>query len=292
MRMTIPIYKLFFSGYLSAYSHAYSLACFEENVMHSSTYSPTYSGTNSTAKKRFKTPIYFCFVVGMPKIYTKQLVLSFKNKKVASIGIGTMIVFIAMVLVAGIAASVLMQTSVSLESQAMKSGQDTKNEVSSDIDVIEIMGDYNTRDIGGTPYARIHNMTITVTARSASAINLGDVIVQLSNGSKMCILNYSNSAYASQPSANGLFATSGVFDLGPSTFGVVVEHDADISCSDSNPVINEGDKVMITVNLSACFGGLPTRADIEGMVIPEHGSPGVILFRTPPTNSKPIVELI
>ena len=53
-----------------------------------------------------------------------------KRKDVGAIGIGAMIVFIAMVLVAGIAASVLVQTSTNLESRAMKTGSDTIDEVS------------------------------------------------------------------------------------------------------------------------------------------------------------------
>ncbi len=47
----------------------------------------------------------------------------------AAIGLGAMIVFIAMVLVAGIAASVIIQTSTDLEMQAISSGPETITDV-------------------------------------------------------------------------------------------------------------------------------------------------------------------
>ena len=61
-----------------------------------------------------------------------------------SIGIGAMIVFIAMVLVAGIAASVLIQTSTNLETQAMATGSQTTDEVSTGIAVYGVLGYTNS----------------------------------------------------------------------------------------------------------------------------------------------------
>jgi archaellin len=55
-------------------------------------------------------------------------------------------------------------------------------------------------------------------------------------------------------------------------------------------IINRGDKACITVNLSACFNRLDSRADVRGMVIPELGAPTVIFFRTPATNSDIVVD--
>jgi len=48
-------------------------------------------------------------------IRMRNIFETIKRKDIGSIGIGAMIVFIAMVLVAGIAASVLIQTSTKLE---------------------------------------------------------------------------------------------------------------------------------------------------------------------------------
>ena len=46
-------------------------------------------------------------------------------EKNAAIGIGSLIIFIAMILVAGIAASVIIQTMNSLEQQALQTGLET-----------------------------------------------------------------------------------------------------------------------------------------------------------------------
>ena len=227
----------------------------------------------------------------MHKKFGKQLLISLRYNKISSIGIGSMIVFIAMILVAGIAAAVLIQTSNQLESQALKSGSDTKTEVSSDIDVIKVTGQYDTREINGVSYSRFHNMTIMVTPRGASTISLNECIVQISDGTDLLILSYNNT-FASTPSSNGVFSTAAVFNLNASEFGIIAVEDHDGSITALAPAINHGDKALITVNLSACYNGLTARTDIEGMVVPEHGSPGIFLFRTPTVTSRTIVKFL
>jgi flagellin FlaB len=202
-----------------------------------------------------------------------------------------MIVLISMILVAGIAASVIIQTSGTLEVQAMHTGQNTRDEVSTGIRVYNIIAHYNNRNVSGTYYERIHNMSIVVMARPGSdGVNLDGVVVTISNGSRKCLLAW-NDRFASAPSGSGVFSTANVFDCNASEFGIICIEDADGSCTSTNPVINRGDKAIITVNLSACFKGLEFRADVRGMVILEDGSPGVFLFRTPSSCSKTVFEL-
>lgn len=211
----------------------------------------------------------------------------------ASIGIGAMIVFIAMVLVAGIAASVLIQTSNNLETRAMSSGQETRDEVSSGIGVYQIIGQYRTRNLSGTLVSAFHNMTIIVTSRSGgSTVDLSETIVTISNGSKQCVVSWDNTKFASASSGSGIFSTSGMYDLGAANFGIIVIEDADGSCTSNAPGMNKGDKIALTFNMSASFNGIAFRDDIRGEVLPENGAPGMFLFRAPATTSRTVVEFM
>jgi flagellin-like protein len=60
--------------------------------------------------------------------------------KKAEMGVGTLIVFIAMLLVAAVAAGVLIQTAGSLQERALSTGQQAKSQISTNARVIEVSG--------------------------------------------------------------------------------------------------------------------------------------------------------
>ena len=55
-----------------------------------------------------------------------------------SIGIGAMIVFIALILVAAVASAVIIQTGEKLQQNAQQSGSDTQQEISGKISIITV----------------------------------------------------------------------------------------------------------------------------------------------------------
>ncbi len=207
-----------------------------------------------------------------------------KNEEIGSIGIGAMIVFIAMVLVAGIAASVLIQTSTKLESQAMRSGQETIAEVSTGIAVENIEGHKS-----GTT---LYYIVISVRPRAGSSdVDLTEAVIEISDASTKNILTYDSGTFTDTSGINGDIFAAGNFVASAVQFGLIVLEDADGSCTGPSPVVNRGDHVLITINASSAFGGLSTRTDIFGQVIPEEGSPGVIAFTTPAAYPDTVVEL-
>jgi len=208
-----------------------------------------------------------------------------KEKDVGAIGIGAMIVFIAMVLVAGIAASVLIQTSTSLESQALATGQETKAEVATGLSVVNIEGNKS-----GTT---IELLAIMVRPRAGSEdIDLAQTVIEISDSSTKNFLAYDDSTYTAAGSIDGDLFEYAYYATDSTHFSIIVIEDADNSCSsETSAVINSGDYVILGVNTTQCFGGLSPRDDVWGMVIPEEGSPGVINFKCPASFTETVIEL-
>ena len=210
-------------------------------------------------------------------------ICGFLKKDVGSIGIGAMIVFIAMVLVAGIAASVLIQTSTTLESQAMIIGKETTKEVSTGLAISDIEGYAATG-------SSISKLAIMVRPHAGSVgVDLAETYIELSNSTIKVILKYNNSYYSKPDGQDDIFGAS-VFPEGNSSaseFGILVAEDADGSFTASDGVVlNQGDKAFLCINVTGCFNNITERSDIWGLVVPELGAPGVISFRTPASYSR------
>lgn len=233
-----------------------------------------------------------------------------KKQDVGSIGIGAMIVFIAMVLVAGIAASVLVQTSTKLEAQAMTTGSQTTKEVATGLHVSNIIG-YCNKTVSPTT-ADISKIAIEIRTRAGSEeIDLSETYLELSDSNRKVIFNYTATYFIDVAGNADIFllaafpnyhhdATTAT-DGDGSRFGVIVLEDADSTISSTTPVMNKGDKVFLCINATAAMarpgasawptGGISERYDMWGMVVPEHGSPGVIKFTTPASYPDWVMDL-
>ena len=201
----------------------------------------------------------------------------------ASMGIGALIIFIAMLLVAGITASVLIQTMNSLQEQALKTGEETIRNVASGLEVTHISG-YNN----GT---KITQLAIFITPSIASEdIDLTYAYISLSDSSTKAVLTYSSNCSSTSVS-NGLFGTINSSNLTSTTYGLIVIRDVDGSCSASLPIINSRDLVVLLVNTSKCFSGIDKRDEVFGNVYPEYGMSGVIGFTAPSAFVDTIIDL-
>lgn len=188
-----------------------------------------------------------------------------------------------MILVAGVTASVLIQTMNNLQQQALKTGVETLREISGGVEVTQVSG-YAV----GTAMTQL---AIFITPMAASdTIDLTQTYVALSDSDTKVILNFTSSCFSSS-ATNGLFNTIDSSNLTSSSYGLLVIRDVDHSCTASTPTINERDLVVLIINATKCFSGIAPRTYVFGNIQPEYGISGVIGFTTPSAYINTIVDL-
>lgn len=103
-----------------------------------------------------------------------------KANKKGEMGMGTLIIFIAMVLVAAVAAAVLISTTGSLQNKALATGKDTKKEIGTSINVLQAYAEdgtdqsvdefYETVKLNaGSDSLRFNDLLLTMNLNNVSA---------------------------------------------------------------------------------------------------------------------------
>ena len=210
-----------------------------------------------------------------------------KEDEQAAVGIGTLIVFIAMILVAAVAASVIMQTAENLQQRAYAVGKQTIRDVSSGVQVIEVTG---YTDVNKT---KIQYLAIAISPRAGSLdidLNRTLLYLKLNNFS---VLSLNLALKTSSQGYSSIFHTLDLSQLNATNYGVISIHDRDDSIMKTNGM-SATDQAILIVNLSAVLpatGGLMAGEVLEGTLVPDFGGSGVFVAQAPMAFKYQVCEL-
>ncbi|WP_321420749.1 archaellin/type IV pilin N-terminal domain-containing protein [uncultured Methanomethylovorans sp.] len=203
----------------------------------------------------------------------------------AQVGIGTLIIFIAMVLVAAVAAAVLIQTSGTLQQKAQSTGKQATQEVSSNLMVKSIEG-VRAKSSAVALSATIDLLKLKVALNvGSSPVDVNQVVVSITDGTTANNLVYAGNAksYASTGASDGamgsfsstdaaanlqtlLIATTNidgnVIDNSNHYFTVDRVRDEDSSFSQSNPVMNTGDMILLCISTASASADAANYANV------------------------------
>lgn len=156
------------------------------------------------------------------------------NNESGDIGVGTLIIFIAMVLVAAVAATVLIYTTGALQQKASKTSKEATQQISTNLIVDQVLGNRSSPSIDSLNNGLEIRIKPDV---GTSSIDLRQVIVTVWDQDFHYDLNYSSTDNDNM----NIFTAAKV-------------RDEDSSFSPSTPVLNSGDLVKIYVKQGSIPG--------------------------------------
>ncbi len=215
---------------------------------------------------------------------------TFGKDRRAQVGIGTLIIFIAMVLVAAVAAGVLIQTSGFLQQKAAATGRSATEQVVTGLAVSQLVGHVNV-----VPGGDIDLMAVYLEPNSgSSSIDLSTAVLTLSNGTIQTQMKYNPNLFSDEASTgysnifntslsawtnvtnvtnvsgNTTTTTTTTTTVNATSFGIIVLQDADGSLTATHPTLDTGDEVILTINATGAFGGIPHRELVSQVVLNQN----------------------
>lgn len=176
----------------------------------------------------------------------------------AEVGVGTLIVFIAMVLVAAVAAAVIISTSGTLQERALATGKEATEEVTANL--------------------RVHNV-YGIRPSTADDVETVAMYIELASGSQPMPLEALIIRYSDGTNEDYYrLGTAPAFTLNW------------IRGTNSNDVLKAGDLVELSFVVDS--GPLPPRSSFELSLMPERGAPVSINGVTPSTYGDDLQILI
>lgn len=183
------------------------------------------------------------------------------------VGIGTLIVFIAMIMVAAIAAGVLMNTAGYLQTQAEDTGTASTEQVADAIQIINTVGTADGEQ-------NITEIRVSVQKGPGSGdINLETLSIQYTGGGDFANLIYEDDYAGDDLDSNNLYNYS--LDPIVTTEGV------------NNVLVDSGDRYEIVINLTdepdeeRPLGKLEPNDEVELLISTEQGSSREAILRVP-----------
>ncbi|MDL0119392.1 flagellin [Halobacterium salinarum] len=160
------------------------------------------------------------------------------------VGIGTLIVFIAMVLVAAIAAGVLINTAGYLQSKGSATGEEASAQVSNRINIVSAYGNVNSEKVDYV------NLTVRQAA-GADNINLTKSTIQWIGPDKATTLTYSSNS--------------------PSSLGEKFTTES-IKGNNADVLVEQSDRIKVIMYASGVSSTLGSGEEVQLTVTTQYGS--------------------
>ena len=210
-----------------------------------------------------------------------------RDDEEASMGIGTMIVFIAMVLVAAVAATLLIRTAYIVQQQATQTGIDAITDVAAGYKIIEVVGDRKAECLdtaANSSAVQVIMVKVTVNAGSPG-VNMDDTLVSVSDGATEGTLTYSNLTSATTDNEYATGATSSVFTAKKLRDPKGAWDDND------DQIVSWGTVVQLYIDIGDLGLSLTTQETGWIRIIPRNGVPTYEEFTTPSSFSERYLQL-